>query len=45
MDVAHDTLTDVGFRNVTVMFSGTPGPPGIEPGSKRADMKYFEINI
>lgn len=34
-EVAHDTLTDVGFKNVTVMFSGTPGPPGIEPATRK----------
>jgi len=31
--VLHDTRTDVGFRNITVMFSGTPGMPVAEPAS------------
>lgn len=30
-DVDQETRTEVGLRKVTVMFSGTPGPPGIEP--------------
>lgn len=34
MEVAQDTLTDVGFKKVTVMFSGIPGPPGIDPAKK-----------
>lgn len=34
MDISHETRTDVGLlRKVTVMFSGTPGPPGIEPAN------------
>lgn len=38
MDVAQDTFTDVGVRNVTVMFSGIPGPPGIDPETITASM-------
>lgn len=30
--VLQDTRTDVGFRNITVIFSGTPGIPVTEPG-------------
>jgi len=32
--VLQDTRTDVGFRNITVMFSGTPGMPVTEPTNK-----------
>lgn len=34
-DVAHETFTDVGFKKVTVIFSGMPGPPGMEPAEKK----------
>lgn len=29
--VLQETRTDVGFKNITVMFSGAPGLPPIEP--------------
>jgi hypothetical protein len=34
MVVAHDTLTELGLRNTTVMFSGAP-VPGIDPGKRQ----------
>lgn len=33
--VLQDTRTDVGFRNITVMFSGTPGMPVTEPANNQ----------
>lgn len=49
-DVAQDTRTDVELKNVTVIFSGTPGPPGMEPVKRIIlqllyDLRNFIIDL
>lgn len=41
----QETRTEVGLRKVTVIFSGTPGPKGIEPEKKILKINNLQINF